>query len=199
MAQCPKFVIQRSEATWESRSTMLDRGKAIGETVTAFPRLPRPLWGLAMTIRGAGAVLAIARTNRSCSAGSGMPLPYNGWCGRRSATKPTSPVGTGSVLTAAGTSRQCLPEIATAPLGPRNDNSGAGAVLAIACSDRQHCAGPGCPLPYSASSAASHDSPLSIFNFPLTLPLPNRGSCRRPLPSRGDFFRAARPSYAAGS
>ena len=52
MAQCPKFVIQRSEATWESRSTMLDRGKAIGETVTAFPRLPRRLRLLAMTIRG---------------------------------------------------------------------------------------------------------------------------------------------------
>ena len=27
-------------------------------------------------------------------------------------------------LTAAGTNRQCLPEIATAPLGPRNDTSG---------------------------------------------------------------------------
>ena len=192
MAQCPKFVIQRSEATWESRSTMLDRGKAIGETVTAFPRLPRRLRLLAMTIRGAGAVLAIARTNRSCSAGSGMPLPYNGWCGRRSATKPTSPVGTGSVLTAAGTSRQCLPEIATGAKRPRNDKSGAITVLAIARANRSCSAGPGCPLPYSASSAASR-------HFPLTLLSPNRGSCRRPLPSRGDFFRAARPSYAAGS
>ena len=192
MAQCPKFVIQRSEATWESRSTMLDRGKAIGETVTAFPRLPRRLRLLAMTIRGAGAVLAIARTNRSCSAGSGMPLPYNGWCGRRSATKPASPVGTGSVLTAAGTSRQCLPEIATGAKRPRNDKSGAITVLAIARANRSSSAGPGCPLPYSASSAASR-------HFPLTLLSPNRGSCRRPLPSRGDFFRAARPSYAAGS
>ena len=192
MAQCPKFVIQRSEATWESRSTMLDRGKAIGETVTAFPRLPRRLRLLAMTIRGAGAVLAIARTNRSCSAGSGMPLPYNGWCGRRSATKPTSPVGTGSVLTAAGTSRQCLPGIATGAKRPRNDKSGAITVLAIARANRSCSAGPGCPLPYSASSAASR-------HFPLTLLSPNRGSCRRPLPSRGDFFRAARPSYAAGS
>ena len=193
MAQCPKFVIQRSEATWESRSTMLDRGKAIGETVTAFPRLPRRLRLLAMTIRGGpGAVLAIARTNRSCSAGSGMPLPYNGWCGRRSATKPASPVGTGSVLTAAGTSRQCLPEIATGAKRPRNDKSGAITVLAIARANRSCSAGPGCPLPYSASSAASR-------HFPLTLLSPNRGSCRRPLPSRGDFFRAARPSYAAGS
>ena len=45
---------------------------------------------LAMTNLGAITVLAIARANRSCSAGSGMPLPYNGVCGRRSATKPTS-------------------------------------------------------------------------------------------------------------
>ena len=45
---------------------------------------------LAMTNLGAITVLAIARANRSCSAGSGMPLPNNGACGRRSATKPTS-------------------------------------------------------------------------------------------------------------
>ena len=38
-------------------------------------------------------------------------------------------------------------EIATAPLGPRNDNSGVHTILAMACTDRQHCAGPGCPLP----------------------------------------------------
>ena len=31
---------------------------------------------------------------------------------------------------------------------PRNDKSGAFAVLTIACSFRQHCAGPGCPRPY---------------------------------------------------
>ena len=44
--------------------------------------------------------------------------------------------------------RNCLPEIATAPLGPRNDKSGAVAVFTMAGLDRQHCAGPGCPLPY---------------------------------------------------
>ena len=48
--------------TWQSRSIRLNRGKAIGEIATAFPRLhpkgtssrfalraPRPRWGLAMT------------------------------------------------------------------------------------------------------------------------------------------------------
>ena len=38
-------------------------------------RLPRPLRGLAMTNPGAITVLAIARANRSCSAGPGCPLP----------------------------------------------------------------------------------------------------------------------------
>ena len=39
--------------TWQSRSTRLNRGKAIGKNAAAFPRLPRPLWGLAMTNLGA--------------------------------------------------------------------------------------------------------------------------------------------------
>ena len=47
-----RFVIARSEATWQSRSTRPDPRKVIGEIVTAFPRLPRPLRGLAMTSRG---------------------------------------------------------------------------------------------------------------------------------------------------
>ena len=43
---------------------------------------------LAMTIRGAFTVLTIVCQFRRCSAGSGMPLPYSGICGRRGATKP---------------------------------------------------------------------------------------------------------------
>ena len=46
--------------------------------------------------------------------------------------------------------RNCLHEIATALSGPRNDKSGAIAVLSLACTNRQRCAGPGCPLPYNA-------------------------------------------------
>ena len=44
--------------------------------------------------------------------------------------------------------RNCLPEIATAPLGPRNDKSGAVAVFTMAGLDRQRTAGSGMPLPY---------------------------------------------------
>ena len=42
---------------------------------------------LAMTIRGAFTVLTIVCQFRRCSAGSGMPLPYSGICGRRGAIK----------------------------------------------------------------------------------------------------------------
>ena len=109
---------------------------------------------------------------------------------RRARLSP--PLQGACVCPAVGINRQCLPEIATGAKRPRNDKSGAITVLAIARANRSCSAGPGCPLPYSASSAASR-------HFPLTLLSPNRGFCRRPLPSRGDFFRAARPSYAAGS
>ena len=38
---------------------------------------------------------------------------------------------------------------------PRNDKPLAFTVLSIACTGRQHCAGPGCPLPYNARPEAS--------------------------------------------
>ena len=49
----------------------------------------------------------------------------------------------------------CLPEIATAPSGPRNDKSKAIAVLAIACANRQCSAGSGMPLPYNKGTIDS--------------------------------------------
>ena len=125
-------------------------------------RLPRPLRGLAMTRQGGAAVhqrpyaVELSRTRRSLSAatgpvgtgsiltidcayrqhcaGRGMPLPYNGVCGRRwcpeicscqwrSLTAATDAIGL-YVLSAAGTNRQCLPEIATGEKRPRNDSLG---------------------------------------------------------------------------
>ena len=125
-------------------------------------RLPRPLRGLAMTRQGGTAVhqrpyaVELSRTRRSLSAatgpvgtgsiltivcayrqhcaGRGMPLPYNGVCGRRwcpeicscqwrSLTAATGAIGL-YVLSAAGTDCKCLPEIATGAKRPRNDNLG---------------------------------------------------------------------------
>ena len=125
-------------------------------------RLPRPLRGLAMTRQGGTAVhqrpyaVELSRTRRSLSAatgpvgtgsiltivcayrqhcaGRGMPLPYNGVCGRRwcpeicscqwrSLTAATGAIGL-YVLSAACTDCKCLPEIATGAKRPRNDNLG---------------------------------------------------------------------------
>ena len=88
--------------TWQSRSTRPHRGKATGETATAFPRLPRrfaprndtsgerevhqcpPAVELLPTGRslsaatgsvGAVTILTIACANRLCSTGRGMSLP----------------------------------------------------------------------------------------------------------------------------
>ena len=79
-----------------------------------FPLLRRP----DVSLRGPKGAVAISGRHcrfvptavKSALAlyGRGMPRPY-----RASAD-----------LTAVGTNRQCLPEIATAPLGPRNDTSG---------------------------------------------------------------------------
>ena len=48
-----------------------------------------------------------------------------------------------------GRNRNCLPEIATAPLGPRNDKSGAVTILTAAGANRLCSAGRGMPLPYN--------------------------------------------------
>ena len=61
------------------RGNLAGNGRITGTPVknaTAFPRLPRPRWGLAMTNLEAFAVLTIACTNRKRYAGSGCPLPY---------------------------------------------------------------------------------------------------------------------------
>ena len=83
---------------------------------------------------GTGSILTIVCAYRQHCAGRGMPLPYNGVCGRRwcpeicscqwrSLTAATDAIGL-YVLSAAGTNRQCLREIATGAKRPRNDNLG---------------------------------------------------------------------------
>ena len=53
---------------------------------------------------------------------------------------------------------------------PRNDKSGAGTVLTIACANRRFTAGPGCPLPYNApSTAGSYIEPYTQRSIFLTL------------------------------
>ena len=61
--------------TWQSRSTRPHRGKATGETATAFPRLPRRFAPRNDKL-GGHCFLTLARTSRRCSTGPGCPLPY---------------------------------------------------------------------------------------------------------------------------
>ena len=88
-----RFVIARSEATWQSRRTRPDNREVIGEIATAFPRLhpkgtssrfalraPRPLRGLAMARQAGAAVhqrssaVELSSTRRSLPV-KGTPHP----------------------------------------------------------------------------------------------------------------------------
>ena len=115
----------------------------------------------------------MACTGRECGAGSGMPLPYTGGCGRRECTEiceypwrslsaATDTIGThhfnGGLYELQMPSRDCTPRalpraarsgrhVGLRP--PRNDNSGALAILTAVCTDCKCVAGPGCPLPYN--------------------------------------------------
>ena len=75
---------------------------------------------------------------------------------RKAAKPPTAAQGTplqtqsvGAFLSAACANCECLPEIATAPLGPRNDNSGVHTILTVAWAGRQCAAGRDMPLRYN--------------------------------------------------
>ena len=102
-----------------------------------------------------------------------------------------------TVLTAACTGCKCLPEIATAPLGPRNDKSGAFAILSLPNTNRRCSARSGMPLPYSARPEVCVFFILhfSVFRIHFHAPLPynarQKASCSSPrsilvfpLPSR---------------
>ena len=66
------------------------------------------------------------------------------------------------------TTREIMAGVGLRP--PRNDKSGAGTVLTIACANRRFTAGRGMPLPYNApSTAGSYIEPYTqrSISFPL--------------------------------
>ena len=138
-------------------------------------------------------------------------------CQRRSLTAATDAIGAyrfhGGLYKSAVPPRDCTPRalprasrsgrhVGLWP--PRNDKSGAVAILSLPNTNRQHCtgtsrrcgAGRGMPLPYSALREAMGKTPLSTLNFrrpaggyprtgissnPGRAPMPRRGSdCSRP-------------------
>ena len=138
-------------------------------------------------------VLTGACTSRQRCAGSGMPLPYNSGCGRRNCFKicncqwrsgsaATDAIGL-CVFSVARANCKCLPEIATAPSGPRNDTSG------------EHGAGNGALHRISRPIAASRTG-LAVPDPTVTsLPIQTCkkiGSRLRPRPGSGCLFKKGR-------
>ena len=80
-------------------------------------------------------------------------MPPNPRPARRSGSAATDAIGL-YVLSALCTNWKCLPEIATAPLGPRNDKSGAFTIVTATGTSRSCGAGRGQPGPYKARAFA---------------------------------------------
>ena len=89
-----------------------------------------------------------------------------------------------SILTAACTGCECLPEIATGAERPRNDKSGAVAILSLPNTNRRCSARSGMPLRYSARPEVCvffilHFSVFRIHSFPCPTPTANSPARRK--------------------
>ena len=135
----PERAARGSALGVQSRRTRPHRGKAIGENATAFPRLPR----------------RFAPRNDTSGGYCGAPAPSSGLIPLCKALNERRYRRNRSVrfyrhLVRTGSAFPRLPR----RFAPRNDNSEVHTILTMACTDRQHCAGPGCPLPYNARPKA---------------------------------------------
>ena len=88
--------------------------------------------------------------------------------------------------------RNCLPEIATAPLGPRNDKSGAFTIVTATGTSRSCGAGRGQPGPYKARAFARRSVHIGSA-FP-RLPRPRWGLAMTNLLTLRHRIRAAKPT-----
>ena len=88
--------------------------------------------------------------------------------------------------------RNCLPEIATAPLGPRNDKSGAFTIVTATGTSRSCGAGRGQPGPYKARAFARRSVQIGSA-FP-RLPRPRWGLAMTNLLTLRHRIRAAKPT-----
>ena len=177
--ETPKFVIARSEATWRperaARGSALGVQSREGTcspyrlplkwhapiasvaALTAQPLAALPPYGCGVPFTG-GERLAGWQCFRHGFYGMRPPsLSLRGAKRRGALSAQREEVPLGCNLAGPGwitghsrRKRNCLPEIATAPLGPRNDNSGAFAILTAAYTGRKCVAGRGQPGPYIA-------------------------------------------------
>ena len=134
-------------------------------------RAPRPRWGLAMTnlltlrnrIRVAKPTACKAVTDRLVQSHS---TAGGRWCtaalpdvSLRGAKRRGNLAVHSWITGRPRRKRNCLPEIATAPLGPRNDKSGAFTIVTATGTSRSCGAGRGQPGPYNFIYPASPASP----------------------------------------
>ena len=141
-----RFVIARSEATWQSRSIRPDHRALPANTVT--------LHGIASrtppSTRRVRSAELLQNLRLPMALRERRYTPYFGVCHfndslfgsaayRRARLSP--PLQGACVCPAVGINRQCLSEIATGAKRPRNDKSEAIAVLTVVCTNRQHIAG----------------------------------------------------------
>ena len=119
---------------WQSREGSHDFADSLPGIRLSSARLPRR-FAPRNDKSEAFAILTVACTDCKCAAGPGCPLPYNGGCDQR----------------------DCLPEIATAPSGPRNDKSGGLAPLNLC---RNHCQ----PVWRSLSAATFFSRAAALYN-----------------------------------
>ena len=141
-----EFVIARSEATWQSRSTQPDNRVLPANTAAlrdGASRTPPP-----------------TRRVRSAGIPGNLQLP-KALTERR--YRRNRLVRFYRHLVRTGSAFPRLPR----RFAPRNDNSGAFAISTMVRSFRRCSAGHGCPLPrnYNTWSAASRSFPLSIFSL----------------------------------
>ena len=146
------LAVQEELAAGKLLSFDLDRSGVFRRIYLAWPGWPphgrrAPLCGLCALPRRIRVIRDDICRGEACLARRCTGDPY------RLALKwyaPIASVAARAILTAAGTKRHCLPEIATGAKRPRNDKPLAISILTPACADRQPCAVPGCPLPYNA-------------------------------------------------
>ena len=111
--------------------------------LTAQPLAALPPYGCGVPFTGGERLWQLhisARLRRPCNA-PGLSL--------RGAKRRGNLAGPGWITGQLRRIRKLVREIATGAKRPRNDNSEVYTILTMACTDRQHCAGPGCPLPYN--------------------------------------------------
>ena len=151
-------------------------GKAVTVSPIALPRCCRVL-------RDCHVASLLAMTRQGGAAMHQRPDAVELPCTRRSVSAATDAIGAhhfnDSLYELQLPSRDCTPRalprasrsgrhVGLRP--PRNDKSGAGTVLTIACANRRFTAGRGMPLPYNApSTAGSYIEPYTqrSISFPL--------------------------------